>query len=147
MVALVNFINTDHFYQFISQMDQKAGLGVKKICKSFGFAAKGIVRLIQSEQNARTHLVATFVVIIFGVLFRINSHEWILVILAVALVWAAEAFNTAIERLVDMISPEKRPQAGLIKDIAAGGVLFCSIAAFLVGVLIFLPKIIRFFCT
>jgi diacylglycerol kinase (ATP) len=113
----------------------------KKFVKSFGYAGRGLYRLIRHEQNARVHLLATVAVIAAGWLVRLNRYEWLGICVAIGLVWSAEAVNTAIEKLVDMVSPERRPEAGLVKDIAAGGVLICAIVAVIIALLVFLPHI------
>jgi len=71
--------------------------------------------------------------------FGITRTEWIVIILCIGVVIAAELFNTAIERLVDLVSPERHPIAGQVKDIAAGAVLVCAVAAAIIGIIIFLP--------
>ncbi len=78
-----------------------------------------------------------------GFLLKINTFEWLIVIVVISLVLAAETFNTAIEYLVDMVSPEENKTAGKIKDIAAGAVLITAIGALITGIIIFLPKIIE----
>ena len=114
---------------------------MKKLIKSFGYAIRGIFQLIRKEQNARVHLLATTIVIITGLLFGLNRYEWLGICVAIGIVWSAEAFNTAIEKLVDMVSTEHRPQAGLVKDLAAGGVLICAIVAVVIALLVFLPRL------
>jgi diacylglycerol kinase (ATP) len=117
-------------------------INIKKLIKSFGYAAKGIGALVSSEQNARVHLLATVAVIIAGVATGLNRYEWMGICAATGMVWAAEAFNTAVEKLVDLVSPERQPRAGLIKDLAAAGVLICAIIAVIVAGLIFVPHFI-----
>lgn len=114
---------------------------IKKFVKSFGYAGWGIRQLIRHEQNARVHLLATVAVIVTGWLVGLNRYEWFGICVAIGLVWSAEAANTAVEKLVDMVSPERRPEAGLVKDIAAGGVLICAIVAVIIALLVFLPHI------
>lgn len=108
---------------------------------SFKYAIKGIYFLLATQRNARIHLAATVLVIFSGFYFSISSTEWMIVIIAIGLVFAAEAFNTAIEQLVDMASPGFNKSAGRIKDVAAGAVLITAIAAAIVGIIIFGPKI------
>jgi diacylglycerol kinase (ATP) len=80
-----------------------------------------------------------------GFYFNITNGEWIVIILCFAIVMTAEAFNSAIEKLVDFVSPGIHPQAGKIKDIAAGAVLITAIIAAIIGCIIFIPKIIILF--
>ena len=75
----------------------------------------------------------------FSIYFNISTVEWCIVLLCFAMVLAAEAFNTAIERLVNLVSPDYHTLAGDVKDIAAGAVLICAIAAAIIGVIVFIP--------
>ena len=115
---------------------------IKKRARSFRFAFTGIICLFKHEPNAWIHLTITIMVIVFGMLLKINLTEWSLVVLAIGLVLTAEAMNSAIEKTVDRISPEKNDWAGRIKDISAGAVLLAAIAAATVGLIIFIPKIL-----
>lgn len=110
--------------------------------KSFKYAFNGIKDFIITEHNARIHLTATIAVIIASFLFHISMHEWMMIIFAIGFVWSAEMFNTCIEKTMDFISTEKSPEIKLIKDIAAGAVLIASITAFILGLTIFIPKIL-----
>lgn len=110
-----------------------------KRLKSFSYALTGIGSFILREPNAWVHCTAIIFVTIAGLAFGITRTEWMTVIGCFASVLAAEAFNTAIERLVNLVSPEYHPIAGDVKDIAAGAVLICAIGAALIGILIFLP--------
>ena len=85
---------------------------------------------------------AIAVVTAAGFYFGISRGEWIAVVLCFGMVLAAEGFNSAIERLVNLVSPGRNPLAGDIKDVAAGAVLVCAIAAAVVGLIIFLPYLI-----
>ena len=87
----------------------------------------------------------TVLVIIAGLLFRISTAEWIAVIFAIGLVLAAEAVNSAIERLSDVIQPEKDERIRDVKDISAGAVLICAITAAIIGIIVFLPKLLKLF--
>jgi diacylglycerol kinase len=115
--------------------------GFRKLIKSFGFAFTGIYELLKSEQNTRIHFVATICALIAGILLRISKSEWCILLIVIALVWAAEAFNTVIEKLSDHLFPEHHETARIVKDVAAGAVLVCSLTALICGLIIFLPKI------
>lgn len=117
----------------------------KKQLRSFGYAWKGLRSCVGKEQNLSFHLMTTLIVIIAGIGFDITGTEWLAIIICIGLVISAELFNTAIERLVDLVSPQWNPIAGQVKDIAAGAVLVCALAAIAVGVIIFLPYLTRFF--
>lgn len=112
---------------------------LKKRIKSFGYAFKGIASLIGKEHNAWIHCTAIVLVTIAGFHFGITPTEWCIVVLCFGLVLAAEGFNTAIERLVDLVSPDFHPIAGDVKDVAAGAVLICAIASAIVGLIVFIP--------
>lgn len=116
---------------------------LKKRIKSFGYAFKGIASLLKKEHNAWIHCLAIVVVTSLGFYFHITPTEWCIVLLCFGMVLAAEGFNTAIERLVDLISPERHPVAGDVKDVAAGAVLICAIAAAIIGCIIFLPYLLN----
>lgn len=115
----------------------------RKQLRSFKYAFNGIKCCIGKEQNLSFHLIATAVVITTGFILGISRMEWIIIILCIGLVIAAELVNSAIERLVDLISPEQHPIAGRVKDIAAGAVLVCAIVAATVGILIFFPYLFK----
>jgi diacylglycerol kinase len=116
-----------------------------KLIKSFGYSFRGIYELLRSELNARVHLLATLFVLAAGIIFRISKSEWCVVVIVIALVWAAEAFNTVIEKLTDHLFPEYHETARLAKNIAAGAVLVCAVAALVCGLIIFLPKLTLIF--
>jgi diacylglycerol kinase (ATP) len=104
-------------------------------------AARGVRLLLRREPNARIHAVATGSVAIGGFAMRLSVDEWRWLILACALVWTAEAFNTAVERLCDRVCPDQDALMGAAKDVAAGGVLIAAAAALLLGLTVFLPHL------
>ncbi len=108
---------------------------------SFRYAFRGISFMVKTQHNFWIHLAIAVLVIIAGFLFCISLTEWALVIFAIGLVLSAETFNSAIEQLTDLTSPDFHPRAGRVKDLAAGAVLLTAIAAALIGLLIFVPKI------
>ena len=111
----------------------------RKQLRSFGYAWKGIGCCVGKEQNLSFHLIATVIVIVAGFLVDITRMEWMIITLCIGVVIAAELFNTAIEKLVDLVSPGRHPIAGQVKDIAAGAVLVCAAAAAIIGLIIFVP--------
>jgi diacylglycerol kinase (ATP) len=115
-------------------------MNVPKMLRSFKYAFRGISILMQ-ENNVRFHLFATVVVVLTGLLVRLSDTEWSVISIITGLVWAAEAFNTAIEKLCDFASPEYHPLIGKVKDLSAAGVLIISCVAIIIGIIIFLPKI------
>ncbi len=98
--------------------------------------------MLRSQTNAQIHAAATFVVVGAGFFFRLAAIEWALIVAAIALVWTAEAVNTAIEAAVDLASPEQHSLAGKAKDAAAGAVLVAASGAVIIGACIFGPKVL-----
>lgn len=113
---------------------------MKKRIKSFGYAAKGIRTVLQSETNMKIHAIIAGLVIICGIIFKISPNEWLMCLLCFGLVFSAEMFNTAIETIINLVSPETNPLAGKAKDIAAGAVLVSAIFSATIGLIIFIPK-------
>ena len=113
---------------------------MKKRLQSFGYAFRGIYCVFGTEANMKIHIGISLLVIICGIAFNISITEWMFCLLCIGLVVGAEMFNTAIENVVDLASPEQHPLAGKAKDIAAGGVLICAIISVIIGLLIFVPK-------
>lgn len=113
----------------------------KKLINSFRYAIEGFISSFKTERNMKIHILAMIVVVILGFYFKLDIVEWCFITLAIALVIGAELFNTAIETIVDMVSPEKNPKAKLAKDISAAAVLALAIGAVVIGVIIFIPKI------
>lgn len=112
--------------------------------KSFYYAIGGITYNFKTQLHFRFHLLAAAVVIFLGLFYSINPWEWLILIIIVTLVIAAEAFNTAIEETCNLLEPDIHPQARIAKHCAAGGVLILSIGAIIVGLIIFVPKVFNF---
>jgi diacylglycerol kinase (ATP) len=112
---------------------------IRKRLRSFGYAFRGIALLLLTQPNARIHLVATICVILAGWYFGITAAEWVALVLAMSMVWVAEALNTALEFLTDLVSPGHHDLAGRAKDVAAGAVLLAAVCAVAIGGIIFLP--------
>ena len=113
---------------------------LKKRIAAFGYAFKGIYWLFRYETHAIIHLIAAVGVVVAGFLFRINSLEWCVICLCIGFVFAAEAFNTAIEKLADKITKDKDPLIAIAKDVSAGAVLFGALASVVITAIIFIPK-------
>ena len=109
----------------------------RKVGRSFRFAGQGILDLFRFENNAKVHLLIAVLVIVAGFYLQISRVEWAIILTQVGLVWAAEAFNTALEKLCDFVSPGIHPQIKAIKDMASGAVLILAIVAVVVGLIIF----------
>ena len=114
---------------------------MNSLFKSFGYAFKGI-KVALSQRNLKIHVCCAAIVIALGFFFQITTIEWCIISLCVGLVIALEMINTAIEYVVDLVSPQFSEKAGKIKDIAAGAVLVGSISALLCGILIFRKYIV-----
>ena len=119
---------------------------VRKRIKSFSYAFAGLRVLFREEHNARIHAVAAVLAVAMGFLFRISPMEWIAVVIVIGMVFAAEIINTSIERTADFVKAERDDRKRDIKDLGAAAVLVCAIAAAVVGIIIFLPKIIALCC-
>jgi len=113
--------------------------------KRFVYAFKGIFAAFKTQRNFRIHIPVLLCVIAAGFLLKLNPAEWTLVLLAAGLVLSLELVNTAIESLVDLVSPGYDKKAGRIKDIAAGAVLIAAVVSVIIGLIIFLPKITALF--
>jgi len=111
--------------------------------KSFKYAFTGFSNLIKNEHNARVHLVLTLVVILLGVLLKINSIEWSLIVMAIGMVFIAELLNTAVEKLADFVEPNTNKTIGEIKDYGAAAVLTAALVAIVLGSIVFIPKLIQ----
>lgn len=109
---------------------------------AFHCALAGLAYLIKTQTHARWHLLATLLVIGLGFIFSVNRWEWLALLLAMALVWVAEAINTAIELTCDAVSKEKHPLIGHGKDVAAGAVLVAAVFAVMVGAVVFWPHVV-----
>jgi diacylglycerol kinase len=116
-------------------------LNFSRLTNSFKYAIQGIIVVFRTEQNAWIHLLAAIAVVILGFIYDLSPGDWIAISIVIGLVFAAELFNTAIEILVNKISPEHDPKIGMVKDLSAGAVLITAIAALITGLIIFIPKI------
>ena len=112
---------------------------------SFKYAFAGIADLFKTQPNAWIHLSFAVLAICLGFFFSISSTEWCLLTFAISIVISAEAFNTALEHITDLVSPDYHKLAGRTKDVAAAGVLIVAMGTAIIGLLIFLPKILDYF--
>ena len=117
-------------------------LNLRERATSFRHAIRGIGIVIRTQPNAWIHLAATLAVVLAGKLLNVSRGEWLALVIAIGLVWTAEALNTAIEFLADEISLERRDRLGLAKDTGAAGVLLAAIAAALIGLIVFVPHLL-----
>lgn len=124
-------------------MSEREGFSWAARGRSFGYAFRGVAVLVSTQHNARIHAVATLAVVALGWALGVSHRDWALLLLAIALVWAAEALNTAIEWIGDVVSPQHDPRVGRAKDVAAAGVLLAAAGAAAVGALVFVPHLLR----
>ena len=123
-------------------MKQKS-LDKKKLIHSFKYAINGIKLCINNEQNMFIHFTIATLVVASAFIFKISKLEWILCILMISLVLASELINTSIEAVCDLITDKENKYVKIAKDTAAGAVLVFSISAALIGLLIFVPKVLE----
>lgn len=114
---------------------------IRKELKRFRDAINGLILLFGAEPHARFHLIAACIVIAAGFYFKVSTTEWLILILTISMVIIAEAINTSIEKLGDFVHKEKHESMRIIKDVAAGAVLFSAIASAVIAAVIFIPKI------
>jgi diacylglycerol kinase (ATP) len=111
--------------------------------KSIGHALDGLRLMLRTQHNAWLHLTATVVVVAAGLTLGLTNEAWMALILAIVIVWVAEALNTAFELLCDVASPDFHPIVKAAKDVAAGAVLLSAMGAAVVGTIVFMPRLIR----
>lgn len=113
--------------------------------KSFGYAFQGIFNTIRTERNIKIHCVIAVLVIIFGIWLKITKTEWMICFILFGLILALELVNTAVEAAVDLCTEDRRPLAKKAKDAAAGAVLIAAIFAAVIGLMIFIPRLLGVF--
>lgn len=123
-------------------MKQQA-FSLNKRFKSFRYAFNGLKILILEEHNSRIHLVAAMVVVLAGFFFKISALEWTAIVFAIGLVIVLEIINSAIENISDFVSPGQDDKIKKIKDLSAAGVLVGAITAAIIGMIVFVPKIVE----
>ncbi len=115
----------------------------KKRILSFKYAFQGVRTLFSQTPNALVHLILTVLAITLGFALQISKTEWLAIVIVIGLVFALEAINTALENLADFTcKKEIHPTIKRVKDLAAAGVLFAALAAVVIGIIVFLPKIL-----
>ncbi|MBR4178702.1 MAG: diacylglycerol kinase family protein [Bacilli bacterium] len=127
----------------ISRDERKKQKGIKKLLNSFTYPIKGLKYAYRNEQNLAVDVGIAALVVIFGFIFNINKYEWAIVMLTIGLVISCELINTAIEATVDLVTEEYHPLAKVAKDTSAAAVFVFAIVAVIVGLIIFLPKIVN----
>ena len=112
-----------------------------RFIRSVCYALRGISYAVRTQMNMKIHIVAAVLVVAVSLYLKVPPLEQALLVITVFMVWAAELFNTALEKLVDLVSPEKQVLAGIVKDVAAGAVLVTAINAVLMAYLIIWPRL------
>lgn len=125
------------------QDDKIKKFNINERLKSFRNAFSGIAGLLRYEHNARIHLFILIVVLLAGIFSGISSSDWIAIVFASGLVFISECFNTAIEYLSDVVSPEYNEKIKGAKDVAAAAVLISAIIAVIIGIIVFLPHMYK----
>ncbi|HNR20521.1 MAG TPA: diacylglycerol kinase family protein [Bacteroidia bacterium] len=115
---------------------------IKEI-ESFLAAVRGILFALKNERHFKFHFVFSIFVVTAGCYFNITGSQWSLILICIAMVTVAEILNSSIEKLTDIVSPGYNKQAGIVKDLAAGGVLITAIVAAIIGAVIFLPILLK----
>lgn len=110
--------------------------------KSFGYAFEGIFHTIQKERNMQIHCCAAVLVVIFGLWLGLSREEWFVCLILFGMVMSLECVNTAVEAVVDLATMQRHPLAKKAKDAAAGAVLIAAVFAAIIGLWIFLPKLL-----
>jgi len=113
---------------------------IGKFFKGFSYAFKGVRYAFITQTNFKVHLLIATGVILLGYFTRLNTSEWLWVSASITLMIVLELINTAIELLVDEISPGYNPKAGIIKDISAAAVLITAVLALVIVLVVFVPK-------
>ncbi len=120
-------------------------LNIKKLLRSFNYALEGINYALDNDQNLVIHFIAAFLVIIASILLRVTPYEMGILGVVILLVICTEMINSALEKVVDLVTKEHRTEAKIAKDVSSGMVLLTAIGSVIIGILIFLPHILRLF--
>ena len=119
-------------------------ISIKRLAKSFHYAFKGLVKTFQEEQNLKVQTVAGLLVLLLAWQLKVSSFEWTVLILAIGLVILMEIVNSAVERVTDVLKPRINGYVKEIKDIMAAAVMLASLAAVIIGLIIFWPYLLKF---
>jgi diacylglycerol kinase len=112
--------------------------------KSVGYAVEGVKTFFKTQHNAWIHLFFALIVLIAGILMKVNLNEWCWLVVSIGLVYITEMINTAVEFLTDLVSPQIHPLAKKVKDVSAAAVLIAAVTSVIIGLIIFVPKFLKF---
>ena len=129
----------------ISRDERKKQKGIKKFINSFSYPIKGLKYAYRNEQNLAVDVGMAILVLIAGFIFKLNATEWVVVVFTIGAVLSLELINSSIEAAVDLVTEEYHPLAKVAKDTSAAAVFVIAIVAVIVGLIIFLPKVISLF--
>ena len=115
---------------------------IRKNFRSYTYALNGIWITLKQENNFKIHILGGLIAIFLSFYLEINSSSWVIITTMIGLVLSIELLNTAIEKLADIVQPNKHPEIGIVKDIAAGAVFIISITSLIVGIIIFGGRLI-----
>jgi diacylglycerol kinase (ATP) len=130
-------------YRRASPRWQRAQSWTLSLVRSFGYAFAGIAHLFRRQRNAQVHLFVATVVCGASWAWGLSRTEWLIVVLTITIVMGMEAINTAIEAVVDLVSPQYHPLAKAAKDVAAGGVLLVAIGAAVIALLVYGARLLE----
>ncbi|MDD2983334.1 MAG: diacylglycerol kinase family protein [Crocinitomicaceae bacterium] len=123
-------------------MMKQEKFSITKRIKSFQYAFNGLKILWMEEHNARIHFLASMVVVIAGFAFKVSLIEWTLLAFAMGFVIVTEIVNSSIENLADFVEPQKNLHIKKAKDLAAAAVLISAVTAVVIGLIVFVPKVL-----
>ena len=113
------------------------------LTKAFACARNGIMHAWRTQRNMRIHTVVAILAVILGFILCIDAASWCAVVICIALVFALECFNTAVEAVVDLVTSEYHDLARIAKDCAAGAVYVCAFGAVVVGCIVYIPALVE----
>jgi diacylglycerol kinase len=116
---------------------------MKAFLSRLGFALQGWRYFFTHEANGRIQAVVAILVVTAGFIFGISAQEWLWILLCIGLVIGLEMVNTAIETLANRLHPDRHPEIKIVKDVAAGAVLWAAVVSVVIGLIIFLPKVLQ----
>lgn len=116
---------------------------MNKRIQSFRYAINGFLLVLKTEMNMKIHLLAAVLVVLFGVFLQVSLTEWAILLICIAMIFAAEIGNTVVEKYLDEFHPEWNKTVGALKDMAAAAVLVLSVFCVLIACIIFIPKILE----
>ncbi len=128
--------------EFVRNANHKDAGDSFSLGHAFSCAWSGIINVIRTQRNMKIHLVIAAVAIVLGFVLSIDAPSWAAIIICIALVLALECVNTALEAVVDLVSPNYSDLARRAKDCAAGAVFICAIGSVVVGIVIFVPRVL-----